>query len=62
MKNWLRFVFGPLFAIESIPRAVCCSHRRGKEATLVRTLAQVNREKAPATSDQRRRGVPSACP
>lgn len=24
MKNWLPFVFGPLFAIDSIPLALCC--------------------------------------
>jgi hypothetical protein len=29
MKNWLAFVFGPLFAIDTMPRAECCSRNAG---------------------------------
>lgn len=28
MKNWLPFVFGPLFAIDSIPLALCCHNNK----------------------------------
>ena len=27
MKNWLAFVFGPLFAMDRMPRAECCARR-----------------------------------
>jgi hypothetical protein len=38
MKNWLAFVFGPLLAIDTMPRAECCT-RRGSDRTQSRARA-----------------------